>query len=110
MLFIYVYSTGVARLPTYCCYKLACVTIGVRLPRDMIQQDSVCGHSPLFRSPLRSLHPVMATSASGHYVIWIWGHHLSHVHRTSSHSVPPTNEVIHNSGRRGYSPSVLSPN
>ena len=28
--------------------KLACVTIGAHLPRDMLQQDNVCGQPPLF--------------------------------------------------------------
>ena len=51
---------------------LACVTIGACLSRDTMQQDSVCGHLPLFLSPLRSFTPVLATSASGHYFINIW--------------------------------------
>ena len=52
--------------------ELACLNIGARLPRDMMQQDSVCGHSPFFCSLPRSFHSVMATSASGHYFVRVW--------------------------------------
>ena len=51
--------------------ELAYLNIGACLPRDMMQQDSTCGHSLFFRSLPRSFHPFMATSASDYFVrVW----------------------------------------
>ena len=67
----------------------------------------MCGSfSSIFLSPLRGLHPVMATFASGYDLIRIWWHHLSHVHWTPSYPISIVDKVIYFCGSRGYSPSV----